>query len=260
MIRFIVSDIDGTLLLNGARHISDEALDIIKQLSDKGILFAVATGRQYDCLRRMFEPVKDEILYICENGAYIVYKEHVISKTPLNRRIGLDICNDIYENTDCEVLLTGSEGSYLKAKTLEFVNHIREDVGNTVFEIDDFRKCKEDILKIAAYNCNGVNEKDRNYLKNKWGKKTTIAISGENWFDINELMVNKGNALAVIQSVFGISEEDTMTFGDNNNDLEMFKHSYFSYAMQSASSQIRNKAKFIAPTVETIMLDVLRMQ
>lgn len=260
MIRLVVSDIDGTLLQNGAKSISDETIQLIKELTQKGVMFATATGRQYDCMRRMFKDVKDDIIYICENGAYVVYKEHVISKTVINRRMGLDICEDIYENTDCEVMLTCAGGTYLNTTNQKFREHIENDIGNFVFQVDDFLKCKEEFLKIAAYNSNGISESAREHLVGRWGKKVNYAISGGNWFDINEMYVNKGNALAVVQAVFGISEEDTMTFGDSYNDLEMFDHSYFSYAMQHADAEIRNRAKFIASTVETIMMDVLRMQ
>ena len=68
MIRYIASDLDGTLLLNGAQELDPEVFSLILRLKEKGIHFIAASGRQYVNLRRLFEPVQDEISYIAENG------------------------------------------------------------------------------------------------------------------------------------------------------------------------------------------------
>ena len=47
MLKLIASDIDGTLLQNGKRELSLQAVEQIKQLKKMGILFAAASGRQY---------------------------------------------------------------------------------------------------------------------------------------------------------------------------------------------------------------------
>ena len=57
MIRLIASDIDGTLLQNNARTLSEELFDLIRKLHRSGILFVPASGRQYLNLRSLFAPV-----------------------------------------------------------------------------------------------------------------------------------------------------------------------------------------------------------
>ena len=69
MIRLIASDIDGTLLHNGAAEIDPVIFEEIHRLKQKGILFCPASGRQYHSLRRLFAPAADELTYLCENGA-----------------------------------------------------------------------------------------------------------------------------------------------------------------------------------------------
>ena len=66
MIKLIASDLDGTLLLNGAQSLREETCRLIHRLyTEKGIRFVSASGRQYDNQRRLFAPVADEIAYIC---------------------------------------------------------------------------------------------------------------------------------------------------------------------------------------------------
>ena len=57
MIRLIASDLDGTLLQNGAQVLSPEIFKLIPALKKKGIHFIAASGRQYANLRRLFAPL-----------------------------------------------------------------------------------------------------------------------------------------------------------------------------------------------------------
>lgn len=54
MVRLIASDLDGTLLQNGTKEISKEAVYYIKKLYEYGVVFAAASGRQYPNIRRLF--------------------------------------------------------------------------------------------------------------------------------------------------------------------------------------------------------------
>ena len=55
-IRLIASDLDGTLLLDGAQSLRPETCRLIHSLTARGIYFFAASGRQYpicsDCLPR----------------------------------------------------------------------------------------------------------------------------------------------------------------------------------------------------------------
>ena len=59
MIKLVASDLDGTLLLNGAQSLPEELFPLIKELKELGILFVAASGRQYANMKRMFAPVVD---------------------------------------------------------------------------------------------------------------------------------------------------------------------------------------------------------
>ena len=68
-IKLIASDLDGTLLLDGAQDLSEDTCGLIREVCAKrGIIFFAASGRQYYSLKRLFAPIRDEIGYICENG------------------------------------------------------------------------------------------------------------------------------------------------------------------------------------------------
>ena len=54
-IKLIATDVDGTLVKDSSPDVYDEMIDIIKKLTDAGIRFVIASGRQYGSVRKMTE-------------------------------------------------------------------------------------------------------------------------------------------------------------------------------------------------------------
>ena len=54
MIKLIDCDVDGTLL-DSQKRLPPELPEVIAQLREKGVIFCVASGRQYASLRRDFD-------------------------------------------------------------------------------------------------------------------------------------------------------------------------------------------------------------
>ena len=73
-IKLICSDIDGTLLQYGKKELEDEIFEQIRELHRRGILFCPASGRRYTSLRKLFAPVADCCVFLCENGG-VIYKD-----------------------------------------------------------------------------------------------------------------------------------------------------------------------------------------
>ena len=73
MIKLIATDMDGTLL-NSKNEIQDGFYEVFNKLEEKGIIFAAASGRQYYNLLKRFEGIEDKMMFIAENGTFVVYK------------------------------------------------------------------------------------------------------------------------------------------------------------------------------------------
>lgn len=58
----------------------------------------------------------------------------------------------------------------------------------------------------------------------------------------------KGVGMAVLCAVLGIKKEDTVAFGDSNNDLEMFQAAGYRIAMGDASEQLKARADYVTET------------
>ena len=73
MISLIAADMDGTLLDEKGK-MPVRFPEIFRRLDAAGILFAVASGRQYNNLLERFYEFRDKVVFIAENGTYVVYK------------------------------------------------------------------------------------------------------------------------------------------------------------------------------------------
>ncbi|POP32319.1 Cof-type HAD-IIB family hydrolase, partial [Lactonifactor longoviformis] len=78
MLKMIASDLDGTLLQDGKRDLEPEMWELVHRLTQMGILFVAASGRQIPNLERLFAPVREEIAYIAENGCLSQYKNKIL--------------------------------------------------------------------------------------------------------------------------------------------------------------------------------------
>ena len=142
MVKLIASDLDGTILRKGAQSVEPSTIKAIEQLVNKGMYFAPASGRQIVSLKRLFEPVSDKLVYIAENGALCEYKGEVIAKTPMDRKLALEIIEDVYEQPDCEVLISGQHTAYIKPKTEEYHYRMTKVVNYKTTLIDKFTELR----------------------------------------------------------------------------------------------------------------------
>lgn len=249
MIKFIASDLDGTILRNGAQSVDASTIEVIKRLLDAGLYFAPASGRQIVSLKRLFEPVSDRLVYISENGALSEYKGEVIAKTPMDRKLAMQIIEDVYEQPDCEVLISGQHTAYIKPKTEEYLYRMTKVVNYKTTLVEKFSDIDEDILKIAVCDLSGIKNSKEHFF-NKWEGQASIAVSGELYLDFMESSVTKGKAMRQIQDYFGFSVDECMAFGDNYNDIDMLDAVTYSYVMETAADDIKKHGKYITDWVE----------
>jgi len=257
MIKLIASDLDGTLLQNGAQELTEEAKDLIGEWQKRGVLFTAASGRQYPNLCRLFGTLSKEMILICENGAYSVKDEQELDSFPMDRELGIAIIKDIIGREDCEVLVSGKRTSYLHPKTVAYENRMRYVVKNTVQIVEDFTKIEEPFLKISAYQPTGIS-RSKKYFQDKWSNQAQAVVSDPFWLDFTAFGVNKGHALERIQNRFGILKEETMVFGDQSNDIEMFSRASYSYVMENAPNEVKKYAAYRSVRVEDTLKEWLK--
>ncbi len=252
MLKMVASDLDGTLLQNGAQSLTERAKKQIHCLQGHGIIFVAASGRQYPNLIRLFGELAKDMAFICENGAYTICQGREVSQVSMDRSLGIEILKEIDRTDGCEILLSGKQTSYLQPKTEEYVYRMKSIVKNNVTIVEDITKVEEPFLKISVYCKEGI-EKVAKHFTECFGSRAKATISGKLWLDFTDKKVNKGAALLALQKELGVLLEETMVFGDNYNDLELFGCAKESYVMESAVPEVKAYANYEADSVENVL-------
>ena len=81
-IKLVATDMDGTFLDGNGRFDMDRLKSLLGSYKEKGIYFAVASGRGFLSLEKLFADVRDDIIFIAENGSLVEYKVRTCMKRP----------------------------------------------------------------------------------------------------------------------------------------------------------------------------------
>ena len=255
-IRLIASDLDGTLLLNGAQSLRPETCRLIHSLTARGIYFFAASGRQYPNLQRLFAPVKNEIGYICENGCLSFFQGELIYKETMSHELGQEILRAIWEKEGCEILLSGVNTSYLQPKDMGYYYHMRDVVKNNVTLVPDIFQAREDYMKISVYMEKGI-EQTADYWAKRFGDRLTVVTSGVEWLDMMPKHVDKGLGLRRVMDYLEVKPEECMVFGDNYNDIEMLEMAGIPIAMEGGVPELKAVSRYQTDRVERVLEEVL---
>ncbi len=259
MIKLIASDLDGTLLRHGAQELPDGVCDMIHKLTQMGIIFVAASGRQYANLCRLFAPVQDEIAYICENGCMAFYKGEKIYKEKMDDEVAQKLMRDIWEEETAEILLSGEDTSYIQPKKESYLELLRDIVKNNVTVVEDIFEKQEEYFKISLFDEAGLDA-----ILPKWqgryDDQLKVVVSGHQWLDFMEKGVHKGLGMKRIQEFFGIFPDECMAFGDNYNDIEMFENVKYNFVMDTAPQEIKDTTSYITHTVEEVLEKIIESE
>ena len=236
MIRLIASDLDGTLLDSQGR-LPDGVFPCIEALAQRGIRFAAASGRQYGNLRRLFQPVADQMDFICENGSLVVAggqkQAHWIP-----RDMAEEIMADI-QRAGMELLISAPDTCYvLSSSPRAYTDDIVYRLRNTVTVIDDPRAVAAGCMKLSGYHSQGVADRARP-LQGKWRNRLYCDIAGREWLDFT--LTNKGTGIAALAESLHIPLSDTAAFGDQFNDESMLDRVGYPFIMETAPAPLLRK-------------------
>lgn len=230
----IVSDTDGTLLPYGQKDLDREVFDIIRQLLAQGHQFAVASGRDYTSLKRLFFPVWPDIYFISAHGNQIFYQDQLLYESHLSGQLAREIAEDA-QQMGLEAVITSSEASVILTAN-RGMEDILTDYRTVVEYVDHFDQFDQDAIKVAVYCPQGVLAVYDKFQK-KWGGKIKLAPSADNWLDF--MQTDKGEALKFLADDLNIALADTWAFGDQYNDLPMLKQAGHPYLIKDSYPELQ---------------------
>ena len=240
MIKLIASDVDDTLVPEGSVDLNPEYFEIIRALQEKGIMFVAASGRQIHAIQKAFSPIKNEIAFIADNGTHILTKDFEHSRDFGDENY-MGLVKDFYSlKEDCRFMACKPGQSFINASTPDFVK-MMSGFGFEITPCEDIIDLKG-IGKATLYHEFAVPKHIEKFFKEKWSDKMDVALAGKVFLDFSAKGANKGSALSLIQEHYGIKPEETMTFGNADNDIPMIRQSKYGYAVAQGSDKLKKEA------------------
>ena len=98
-------------------------------------------------------------------------------------------------------------------ETIKLPNYYEPDWKNARY--GSLEELKEPCIKLTVFHPTDAEGVTAKTFVPKWEDRLQLACSGFTYVDVMNKGTNKGNSLKMIQDYYGISPEETMTFGDN---------------------------------------------
>lgn len=233
MIKLVVCDVDGTLLPPRDDSLDRSVIDGIGRLLNKGINVAIASGRSCSDLKSLFEPLSDELYFICHDGALCVKSGKVLYHKPILREdVSAFAANAkgslggiLFSGADRAFSLGGGKAAEIfKINGSDAVEQI-----SSVFEI------KDPIYKISIY-------KDRADFADRFSGVRACSRS-EDWSEFVNRYANKGTALSDLQMRLFATYFDTAVLGNAENDVCMLKNAKLGACLPTAMPEYASRTQ-----------------
>ncbi len=253
MFKLIASDIDGTLIRSDFK-ISEYTQDIIKSAMEKQVNFILATGRIFGSARIYARQLGLNTPIITCNGGVI--KDVKTGEKLYSKPIDKELCKDIFRILDeghRYFHFYGENNFYTERlifdsqRISQWNMSLPKNDRIPIFEVEDPYSIpdKDPIYKILFH---ATDPEERLFYKEFFSEMPGITLSSswKNNFEICGENVNKGTAVEGYAKSLGITEEEVIAFGDNDNDIEMIKYAGLGVAVANSTKGLLEVADYIS--------------
>lgn len=237
----ITIDLDGTLL-NSSSTMSNDTIQYLQNLQAKGHKILLATGRPYRGTKYVYDQLNLNTPLIVDNGATI-YPENDQDFKAFEIKISKEVSDNLFNfakeglvsafyNVDNELYI------YNYLKDLEFFYFLNPTTTIIEGELDNknYPLIPNFILTVTL----DFHEKFEDFINNSddvdfryWFKDENIVI-----YEVFPRGYNKATALNHIRNYYNIPKENTISFGDGSNDIELLDHSEHGVMMINGSKRL----------------------
>lgn len=273
MIKLLVSDLDGTFLMPhpvDGKSVSKENFDAMQRFRASGGTFVTASGRHHEYSYALMDELGFEFDMIGTNGATLIHNNHLIEHNHPARHIVREVVEELtkdkYKN-DLEIVGADLSFTYILGHHDSWCADIYQQLieEGTIGGVSEYTLLEWlNDRKMPDITTLSVTIKDPtrlhewiDYLRDKFDRYFDIYASGGTYIDMMRPGINKGHGVRSMMKLYNLKEHEIAVVGDNQNDISMFFATPNSFAMATATDQVKKYAKYtvnsVAEAIDIIM-------
>lgn len=259
MVKLILLDIDGTLR-DERLGIPKSAITAIRECRKKKILVVICTGRSK-------ATIPDDVLQIAFDGYITGGGNHI----ELHQKVLWDVyfpqemimkCISVLRVANVGFALESANKVFMNKTAQEILCSMNEQKGNTLrstdkqfiqekikYEDNMAQYNKEPIHKLYLWGSHEVYQRIQDILGSSLYLVQEEVNTNAKYYEIVQKGSDKGSAVQRIQEECGIRKEETLCFGDGQNDLDMFRCTHIKIAMSNGHEALKKKASSICEDI-----------
>jgi Cof subfamily protein (haloacid dehalogenase superfamily) len=249
-ISLVLADVDGTLVTHD-KVLTERARAAIHTLHDRGIRFAITSGRPPRGMAMLFEALKLETPVAGFNGGqYTKTDLSIIEAHELPRDIARKAAKLILDmGLDCWVY-AGADWCVRDPKA----PHVAREEWTVKFPpvvVDDLDPRLDNAVKIVGVSDDlDLVARAETQMHGLLGDAASASRSQPYYLDVTHPNANKGDVVLYLAKLYGIPPDEIATLGDMPNDTLMFRKSGFAVAMGQSSKEVQDEADFVSSSSE----------
>lgn len=229
-IKIVFIDLDGTLT-NKNQIVSEKNIEALKLLKDKNIKIVITTGRWDSYVYNLIDLSLIDYI-ISNNGACIIdtKSNKVIYENSFSKE-DIDTINSYCISNNYNLIYNGLFKRY----------NINDKIDGNIYQGVIICDSIDKMDKLIEFT-NNTNNLKLAYISYAYYKKI---IKNEYTANINLKETNKGTTIKYLLNQLNLSKENSLCFGDNNNDINMFEQCGTKVAMENSLDELKEKADYI---------------
>lgn len=254
--KLFVTDLDGTLL-GSNREVSDFTVKTLNGLIEEGVDITFATARSFISAFPILKNINFRLPAITHNGAHIT---NPIGEIIVENLLDYEIYKDIFsvaEKLGLSVFTNaknekGEERlSYTEIQNIAQADYIDERMKRNDKRLLKYEGEFDRILLIHFLDKEQKLQPVKEYISKKYSSVLSMKMvediynHGFYGLQIYNKKANKGDMLVELLKILNRDKKDTVVFGDQLNDLELFEHAGTKIAVANAHGELKKKADFI---------------
>ncbi len=246
MIRLIVSDLDDTLI-HKDDHLSEEVVELVRDLHNRNIHFTFATGRMPYRAMNFVKDIDLKIPFVANNGSILHDGEHIVYAKML-RAMDLKATIQKYMERDPEFTVLFS---YEDRERPLRITHWIQDRLHKYPGYNEPLGCEDSVWEQEIHKIYVVDEQ-RTGLIGELAAELKLFPDFVSCYQYGEFSMeivapgcSKATGVAQLIAYMGCKKEEVMAIGDHTNDIEVLQLAGIGVAVGNAVPELKAVADYI---------------